>query len=75
LEAALSDGPRICEEQIPAREDQHSISSIIRTSVCPTSLFTGVDTGGHGILNSTAGQIVNTIGTSRQMQLALKLRF
>ena len=29
---------------------------------------TGVDTGGQGILSPAVGQIVSTIGTSRQMQ-------
>jgi hypothetical protein len=38
-------------------------------------LFTGIDQNGNGIPNPTAGQITNTIGTSRQLQLALKFSF
>jgi hypothetical protein len=38
-------------------------------------LFSGIDQNGNGIPNPTAGQITNTVGTSRQLQFALKFRF
>jgi Carboxypeptidase regulatory-like domain/TonB-dependent Receptor Plug Domain len=39
------------------------------------TLFSGVGPGNVGIPNPSAGQITTTVGTSRQLQLALKLRF
>jgi outer membrane receptor protein involved in Fe transport len=39
------------------------------------TLYTGVAANGSGIPNPLAGQIVNTVGTSREVQLALKFEF
>lgn len=39
------------------------------------TLYTGVAADGSGIPNPLAGQIVNTLGTSREVQLALKFEF
>ena len=39
------------------------------------TLFSAIDQNGNGIRNPTAGQITNTVGTARQLQLALKFRF
>ena len=38
------------------------------------SIFSGVGPGNVGIVNPTAGQITTTVGTSRQLQVALKFR-
>ena len=40
-----------------------------------SNLFSGIDGSGNGIPNPSAGQITNTIGTSRQLQFALKFTF
>ena len=39
------------------------------------ALFSAIDQNGNGIRNPTARQIINTVGTARQLQLALKFRF
>lgn len=39
------------------------------------NIFSGVGPGNVGIVNPTAGQITTTVGTSRQLQVALKFRF
>jgi len=39
------------------------------------SIFSGVGPGNVGIVNPTAGQITTTVGTSRQLQVALKFSF
>ena len=39
------------------------------------TLYSGIDPNGNGIPNPTAGQITNTVGTSRQVQFAVKFSF
>jgi hypothetical protein len=39
------------------------------------TLFSGIDQNGNGIPNPAAGQILGTVGTARELQFALKLRF
>ena len=36
------------------------------------TLYTAVSATGAGVVNPTAGQITNTIGSSRELQFALK---
>lgn len=38
-------------------------------------LYTGADQNGNGIANPSAGQITATVGSARQLQFALKVRF
>lgn len=39
------------------------------------TLYTAVSATGAGVVNPTAGQITNTIGSSRELQFALKFKF
>jgi hypothetical protein len=39
------------------------------------TLYTAVSASGAGVANPTAGQITNTVGTSRELQFALKFKF
>ncbi len=38
-------------------------------------LFSGIDAGGNGIPNPSAGVITNTVGTQRELQFAVKFMF
>jgi hypothetical protein len=39
------------------------------------TLYTAVSASGAGVVNPTAGQITNTVGTSRELQFAVKFKF